>query len=156
MYKYETDRLIFTPCDLGVGLTHGDTEPNNYKHTWLHSFKWKPPQFNTDFLITTVKSDTGKDIVNNIFQEGIDMSSDTQYKQYKTLVLRVGFDERKHGYINPCNDVITDKIPSKTNVDDANSYRPVPFYPTNPNINKAYLCNIMVKQDRDGKLLYVY
>ena len=153
MYKYETDGLIFTPCDLGVGLTKGDKEPNNYKHTWLHSFKWKPPQFNTiDFLVTTVKSDSGKDVVNSVFEEGIDMSTETQYKQYKTLVLRVGFDERKHGYINPCNDVIMDKISSKSNIDENEGYRPMPFHPTNPNINKAYLCNIMVKENTDGNL----
>ena len=153
MYKYETDGLIFTPCDLGVGLTYGDTKPINVKHTWLHSFKWKPPEFNTiDFLVTTVKSDAGKDVVNSVFEEGVDMSTQTQYKQYKTLVLRVGFDERKHGYINPCNDLITDKISSKTDGDDADRYRPMPFHPTNPNINKAYLCNIMVRENTDGNL----
>ena len=153
MYSYETDGLIFTPCDLGVGLTYGDKEPINNKHTWLHSFKWKPPQYNTiDFLVTTIKSETGTDMVNSIFEEGIDMSTGKQYKQYKTLVLRVGFDERKHGYVNPCNDIIMNKLPSSSAGDDTDGYRPMPFHPTNPSINKAYLCNIMVNENVDGNL----
>ena len=61
MYPYDTDGLIFTPCDLGVGLSYGDSELINHKHTWLHSFKWKPPQYNTiDFLVTTIKTNLGQ------------------------------------------------------------------------------------------------
>mgnify|MGYP000421591550 CR=1 FL=1 len=155
MYQYETDGLIFTPCDLGVGMTYGDKEAYNYKHTWLHSFKWKPPEFNTiDFLVTTVKNESGQDIVNNIFEEGEDMSLQTQFKHYKTLVLRVGFDEKKHGYINPCEDVIQDRVSRKGNMDETTGYRPMPFYPTNPYINKAYLCNIMLKHNGIGNYMF--
>jgi hypothetical protein len=146
LYQYETDGLIFTPCDLGVAMTYGDKEPINYKQTWLHSFKWKPPEYNTiDFLVTTVKTESGQDLINNIFEDGKDMVLGNQIKQYKTLILRVGFDEKKHGYINPCEDIIKNKLPKYTDLDNDDGYRPMPFYPTNPYINKAYLCNIMLK-----------
>ena len=153
MYPYDTDGLIFTPCDLGVGLSYGDSELINHKHTWLHSFKWKPPQYNTiDFLVTTIKTESGTDVVNNIFEEGVDATSGNNLKQYKTLVLRVGFDERKHGYINPCNDIINNKLPSNKSADDTDGYRPMAFHPINPNINKAYLCNVIAKKNIDGNL----
>ena len=36
------------------------------------SFKWKPPEFNTiDFLITTEKTESGDDIINNTFKQGV-------------------------------------------------------------------------------------
>ena len=50
--------------------------------------------------------------------------------QFKIIKLRCGFDERNHGYLNPCNDVYMDKLPSVLdNVDQENSYKAVPFYP---------------------------
>ena len=38
----------------------------------------------------------------NIFQNGVDTSAVSQIMQYKTAILRVGFEEgnRDHGYIN--------------------------------------------------------
>lgn len=154
-YHYETDGLIFTPCNLGVGMDYQDKKPYDFKHTWNHSFKWKPPQFNTiDFLVTTKKDTKGNEIVNNIFENGENMVYGNQIKQYKTLILRVGFDEKKHGYINPCKDVIEDNIKSYDNIDDNNNYRPMPFYPTNPTDDKAYLCNIMLKEVGGNKYMF--
>lgn len=155
LYQYETDGLIFTPCDLGVGMTYGDKKPVNYKHTWEHSFKWKPPEYNTvDFLITTVKNQSGQDLISNIFEEGEDMTMGNQIKQYKTLVLRVGFDEKKHGYMNPCEDIIKNNIPKQNSEDSEEGYRPMPFHPINPYINKAYLCNIILKDIGTDKHMF--
>ena len=84
------------------------------KATWDYSFKWKPPQFNTiDFLVTTKKSTGGDDVVSNIYQEGTDAGSVQRLTQYKTLVLRCGFDERKHGFLsNPLQPKIVSSSPS--------------------------------------------
>jgi hypothetical protein len=147
-YNYNTDGLIFTPIDLGVGSNQVGHAGPNIKIAWEHSFKWKPAEFNTiDFLITTKKNKTGQDEISNIFEAGLNTSASTQLTQYKTLILRVGFDERKHGYLNPLMDVINNNIPIADNIDITDSYKPVPFYPTNPYDLEANLSNIVLKKD---------
>ena len=95
------------------------------------------------------------------------MSKCVQVQQYKTLILRVGYDEKKHGYINPCVAVIEGTMPGVDgegnsaggggggNVgygDDTSgdSYKPAPFYPTYPYDNDAHICNIMLRPDEAG------
>jgi hypothetical protein len=117
------------------------------------SFKWKPLNQNTiDFLITTKKNKNGTDAVGNIFENGIDTMKSEQLQQYKTIILRVGYDERKHGYINPCAAVIDDKLPHAGDVDTGEGYKPVPFYPTNPYDPEASICNIPLREDQNGVL----
>jgi hypothetical protein len=53
-----------------------------------------------------------------------------------------GFDEKKHGFINPFNDLIHDKIPDPKDVDNEDTYHPAPFYPSNPYDPNTHLCNI--------------
>ena len=156
LFRYEIDGLIFTPADKGVGSnTVGETIVPT-KKTWNRSFKWKPPEFNTiDFLVTTKKTATGEDFIGNLFQDGEDMGQLTQLTQYKTLILRVGYDERKHGYMNPCSDVINDHLPSRKNKDHNDSYKPVPFHPTDPSPSfPAYLCNIVLTDN--GGIKYMF
>lgn len=168
-YEYWCDGLIFTPLEYGVGSNvrnDGNAGPL-YKSTWIHSFKWKPAEHNTiDFLVTTKKDKTQEETVGNIFKEGVDMSKCVQVQQYKTLILRVGYDEKKHGYINPCVAVIEGAMPGVDgegnsagggggNVgygDDTSgdSYKPAPFYPTYPYDNDAHICNIMLRPDEAG------
>jgi len=142
MFDYETDGLIFTPIDKSVGSSKlGVLE---YQKTWKHSFKWKPPQYNTvDFLIITKKTETGRDKINHIFQDGTDMAgSNSQLLQYKTIELRVGFNPSQHGFINPCQDVIDGNYPDNITYDNR-QYKPVPFFPTEPSPNfNVHLCNI--------------
>ena len=154
LYEYEVDGLIFTPAYFGVASDKaGQAGPLN-KPSWEHSFKWKPPEFNTiDFLVSTKKNVNGsEDFVGNIFQEGNNTSAYEQLSQYKTLILRVGFDEKKHGYINPCADVMNDNIPKVKNneAEREETYKPMPFYPTNPFDADANICNIMLKTDESG------
>jgi hypothetical protein len=147
LYEYNTDGLIFTPTLLGVGSSKFLEAGPLKKTRWDYSFKWKPVEFNTiDFLITTKKGADGSDIVTPIFEKGESFSQATQFNQYKTLILRVGFDERRHGYINPCQDVLDDKIASP---DDNNEdgYKPVQFYPSEPYDAQAGICNIMLELD---------
>lgn len=151
LFIYETDGLIFTPSDKGVGSdTIGQILPPK-KMTWGKSFKWKPPEFNTiDFLVTTKKTESGEDFIGNIYEDGISVQQSSQLTQYKTLVLRVGFSERMHGYLNPCEDIIQGNVPTFQDRDDRGKYKPVPFYPTEPTPSyPAYLCNIIIDES-DG------
>ena len=153
LFEYNTDGLIFTPANMGVGTDKVGKPSPNKKSTWVNSFKWKPPQFNTiDFLVTTIKSNkSGADMVTPIFQDGLDTSSVNQLDEFKTIELRCGFDESKDGYINPCQDVINDNLPSvKSGIENENKYKPVVFVPTNPYDPNAGICNIMLKMDDSG------
>ena len=152
-FEYETDGLIFTPCNTGVAANKAGIAGPLHKVTWDMSFKWKPLNQNTiDFLITTKKNKNGTDAVGNIFENGIDNMKSEQLQQYKTIILRVGYDERKHGYINPCAAVIDDKLPHVGDVDTGEGYKPVPFYPTNPSDLDACVCNIPLREDQNGIL----
>ena len=151
LYNYETDGLIFTPSNLGVGVDTPGAKPPNKKQSWGHAFKWKPPAQNTiDFLVTTVKGTDGQDKIGNMFQEGTDTSAVQQILQYKTAVLRVGFDERLHGFINPCKAVYEGDLPKAGDVDEDEGYHPVQFFPTNPVDDKAGICNIALSTGGGG------
>jgi len=149
IYEYNTDGLIFTPSRLPVAGNEVNGMPGPlYKTTWDYSFKWKPSEFNTiDFLVSVKKDKTGKDEMHNIFQDGTNMQGSTSVKQYKTLILRCGFDEKKHGFLNPFNDMIQDNLPTYDDVDNEETYKPVPFQPTNPYDINASLCNIFLQED---------
>ena len=152
-FEYETDGLIFTPCNYGVGLTKQNTQLRSSKTSWEYSFKWKPSKYNTiDFYITTKKQENGEEVIKTVFETGTNTTSSDNILQYKVIILRVGFDEKKDGYINPCLDVINDNIPKISNIDDVDSYKPTPFYPTNPYDPNANICYIPLKKDNNGTL----
>ena len=155
VYEYETDGLIFTPSNLSVGASsEGEKVDIKYKTTWAHSMKWKPAEFNTiDFLVTIKKDKTGKDDIHYIYQDGENNQNVNNVIQYKTLILRCGFDERKDGYINPSQNLYNDDLPSPDNIEDQDTYKPVPFYPTNPSDDQAHLCNIYLKDN--GQQLFM-
>lgn len=152
LFEYNTDGLIFTPSSFAVGAKNDkDKAKMPIKTTWEHSFKWKPAIYNTiDFLISIKKLPSGDDFIGNLFKTGINTNSNVQIEQYKTLVLRVGFDEKIHGYINPCKNVLDDELPNVNNPDEDEGYRPMQFYPTNPSDNDAGICNIMLKESSNG------
>jgi len=148
LYNYFTDGLIFTPTLLGVGSNNFLEAGPLKKVRWDYSFKWKPPQYNTiDFLVSTKKGSDGNDIVTPIFEPGMNMHETTQFNQYKTLILKVGFDEKRHGYINPCQDLLDDKLPQTKESENEDNYRPVQFYPSDPFDPQAGLCNVMLETD---------
>ena len=151
LFEYETDGLIFTPMNTAVGQNKVGIKAPPFKITWDGSFKWKPPEFNTiDFLITINKTPMGVPLVENLFTSGVNMNKETQLSSYQIITLRVGFDENKHGYINPCENIINDKLPSLEDRDNPDSYKPVQFYPTNPTDFDAGITNIMLKKDAFG------
>lgn len=146
MFEYETDGLIFTPCDKSVGSNNiGEIIPPR-KVTWNHSMKWKPPAFNTvDFLISSVKDGGDNEVIGNIFKNGLDVTSNNQILQYKTVILRVGYDENKHGFVNPCADLMDGKFPRYNQINERNKYKPMPFIPTRytPNF-PIYECRLVL------------
>ena len=153
IFEYNVDGLIYTPVHTGVGSNKMGVAGPLHKVTWDMSFKWKPLNQNTiDFLITTKKDKSLKEFVGNIFESGIDTLKSEQLQQYKTIILRVGYDERKHGYINPCAAIIEDNIPRAGDVDLEDGYKPVPFYPTNPYDPEACICNVPLREDENGVL----
>jgi mRNA (guanine-N7-)-methyltransferase len=152
LFAYNTDGLIFTHAYYGVGGNAIGKTSFPRKITWEYSFKWKPPEFNTiDFLVTTKKNPNGTDVITPVFQDGINNLSVDSLTQYKSIILRCGFDERKHGYLNPCQDVLDDKLPEYSDRDNQESYLPVRFYPSPPYSDpNAGLCNVMLKKDDTG------
>jgi hypothetical protein len=156
-YEYNTDGIIFTPADAPAGGdVGGDVAGPKSKITWPLSFKWKPTEANTiDFLATVVKDSNGQPKVTSIYTDGVNTAKNDQIVQFKTLTLRVGFDEKKHGHLNPCEDVIQGKLPRKVDRSDnrgsnEDSYKPVPFYPTNPYDPEAHACNVVLRADAAG------
>lgn len=136
-YIYKTDGLIFTPCRLGVGADKRDEKLGTpRKKTWLHSFKWKQPEFNTiDFLVKLEKTSGGEEIVGNMFKVGQNVTQHEQLTQYKKAVLYVGFNTKKNqGKRGRGQDYVAKQ-----------------FYPTNPYDRDAALCNLMLTMGANGK-----
>tara|TARA_A100001015_G_scaffold224377_1_gene253011 strand:+ start:8207 stop:11263 length:3057 start_codon:yes stop_codon:yes gene_type:complete len=147
VYDYNTDGLIFTPKLLSVGSNNGEKEFKMEKISWKHSFKWKPSKYNTiDFLVSTKKDKYKKDIISYKFDNGINMEG-TNLHQFKHLILRVGYNQSKHGYLNPCQTMLDE---TWNNINKKVDYRPVPFYPTEPYDNKAHLCDILLQKNSEG------
>jgi hypothetical protein len=150
LFPYETDGLIFTPAEFGVGGSRKGEASRPMKLTWDYSFKWKPPKFNTIDFLVSVKKQGGQEFIGNIFKNGMDTGVDDQLLQYKILKLRCGFDPAKHGFLNPCQDMLEDKIPHTSGSDDNSGYQPVLFYPTNPYDNEAHICHKVLEKDVGG------
>ena len=158
LFEYNTDGLIFTPAEYGVGGGPNQAAGPLYKHTWDRSFKWKPAEFNTvDFLVRLKKDNAGRDLVSTEFENGVHMDSDNAVNQYNTIVLHCGFDESKHGYMNPFQQLIDgdfvktgDPMNEEEEVRPQSTYSARPFSPTNPADPKACLCNVRLTEDRAG------
>lgn len=141
LYPYETDGIIFTSTKLGVGMDTPKDEIKNYTSTWKHSFKWKPPEFNTiDFLVRTKKIGLQDEIkyINN----------GTEIIPHKILHLYVGYDPKKHGQLNP-QQILFNGGQAKT---EETKYSPVLFTPTNPTDPNAYICYVPLKNDSNGDM----
>lgn len=155
--EYNTDGLIFTPVDYGVAsqrqikdMKHLIDDGGINKPKWNLSFKWKPPHFNTvDFLVITKKDATSAaDMITAIYEQGTDVASGVNIKQYKTLQLCCGFQESKHGYINPCEMILSGKY---SNIGSEDSqYHAKQFIPTRPYDINGGLTNIMLTKDAVG------
>lgn len=150
-YSYETDGLVFTPQLLGVGANNIGDQPKNYKVTWEHSFKWKPPQYNTIDFMVEIEKENKQEIIKVKQSQGINLGKQDE-TSYKTLLLKVGYDKRKHGYLNPQLDIIEGRETNNSTLNnDKNNYAPGLFYPTNPYDNNAHICNVEMKMMTNGE-----
>ena len=110
LYPYEIDGLIFTHCDYGVGSNKVGVAGPKENITWSHSFKWKPPEYNSiDFMVSVKKKD-GEMNIQKIVEDGTNMVSINDNIEYVEVILRTGFNENVDGYINPCLNIIEDKL----------------------------------------------
>lgn len=150
-YLYNTDGLIFTPANAGVACKIGMNNSPLHKKEWDLSFKWKPPKYNTiDFLVSLKKDKNGNDEIHTIYTNGIQTTGNNNIIQYKTLILRCGFNEKNHGFLNPFQSIIDDEIPS-FDVEEETLYRPVPFQPTNPYDQNACFANILIESNNTNE-----
>jgi hypothetical protein len=156
IYPYNTDGLIFTPSSTGVGADRIGVSGKARKETWEHSFKWKPPEYNTiDFLVSIKKDKRDQDEIKYMYLDGRNLQDDSKnILAYKTLILKCGYDPKRHGYLNPYNDVLQNRVSnglSEGGMDPEKSetYRPVPFQPTNPYDPNACFCNVALQDTGD-------
>ena len=146
-FTYNTDGLIFTPADTGVGMFGVGGVPSMKKCTWALSFKWKPVSHNTiDFLVTTDKNEDQSDIIHQ--KPNLVTCSDSPIIKYKTLTLRVGYSIERDGSPNPLHAVLdgVSKLTSRTRMTlpDDLPHAAVPFFPTAPYDPSAHICNIVL------------
>jgi hypothetical protein len=154
-YIYNIDGLIFTPSNLCIGGTYETpTTPGPLtKFRWEYSFKWKPPQYNTnDFLITTLKTETNEDRVTNLIEPYTNPSGAVQMVQYKTLELRCGFSYKKSGYIDAFTKILSMQKMEQIREEykDVNNYQPILFYPTDYPDRYAHTSHIILEPDDSG------
>jgi len=138
---YETDGIIFTSNVLGVGMETKDDTLKNKKYTWKHSFKWKPPEFNTIDFLVKVKRIGAQDDIEYINDAG-------NVQPYKILNLFVGYNEKKDGHLNP-QQLMFDGITTRGG---EAIYAPVLFTPTSPIDPFAHICYIPLKNDSSGEM----
>ena len=151
-FPYNTDGLIFTPASMGVGADRIGVAGPPRKETWTHSFKWKPPEFNTiDFLVSVQHDKRGQEEIKYLYEPGRNIQDDAKsLPSYKTLILKCGFDPKKHGFLNPYSDVLNLRFPGNVGEEDDEKYKPVVFQPTSPYDPNACFCHVTLR-DMGGK-----
>jgi hypothetical protein len=148
VFEYNTDGLIFTPMSYGVAGDAAGKTGHLFKPRWVHSFKWKPAEFNTiDFLVSSSLDVDGKEEIHTILPDGVELNRAQTITQYKVIHLKCGYSIKDHGFLNPFQDVIDGKIPHETTDRKENEYLPVPFQPTEPYDPKAHVCYVSLIRD---------
>jgi len=152
LFPYEIDGLIFTHCQYGVGSNKVGIAGPKENITWNHSFKWKPPEYNSiDFMVSVVKKDGNEIKTHTIVQDGINVSGTSDTMECVEIILRCGFNEAIDGYINPCQDVISDNINNNDNNNISGKTLPYQFYPTEPFDMNAGITNIVLKKNANNE-----
>lgn len=146
LLKYNTDGIIFTPIDTSVA---GYNDELFIKRLWKESFKWKPAEFNTvDFLVRIKKNKQGSDQIDTLFELGKNLRNTSGLKQYKTVELCCGFDEKYHSiHENSCINIFMDSYPQKTYNKQPAEYKAMRFQPSNPYDPEGGYTNILLTHD---------
>lgn len=149
-YEYNTDGLIFTSKYLGVTQEKEGDKIKNFKYSWKHSFKWKPPQYNTiDFLVEVQKDSLGKPL------KRTKMVND-EPKSYYEVHLKVGFNEKNkmHGFLDAQKQIMNLEYENNNSKDSkVMTYRPENFKPTNPSDENAYICHIPLTKKNNEDIM---
>lgn len=152
-HVYNTDGFIFTPMRLGVTKETPDDKVKNTKYTWAHSFKWKPPEYNTiDFLIS-VKKGTGNGANNNGVREKV---INGEIVKYCEVILKVGVNKHAHGLTDSQRRILDEDFIYLTNEgkESFKEYTAEPFYPTLPSDKNAHLCHILLHSTESGLKMF--
>jgi hypothetical protein len=151
-YEYNTDGIIFTPINTGVGSAREGVAGPLHKATWDMSFKWKPVEYNTiDFLVNVKKNPKGQEEIHNIYQDGVNLQGVHQIMQYKTLELMCGFNQNEHVFANPFADIVNNRIPETERGEyNPKKYEPRLFVPTSPFDPQACYCNVFISDNGNG------
>jgi hypothetical protein len=146
-YPYNTDGIIFTPINIGVGGSAPGKTGKLKKFSWPLSLKWKPPEYNSiEFLVSYKKDKSGADAVYTEFESG-----STNLRQYRTLELRCGFNVKTHISMDPFKAMLNDEIQYvDEEIDNEEAYQPLPFKPSLPYDPDACYANIMLVEDTEG------
>lgn len=146
-HQYNTDGFIFTPMNLGVTQEKPNDIPKDTKYTWSHSFKWKPPEYNTiDFLIS-VKKD-----VKNYIKEKIVNGVIVKYCE---VILKVGVNKNSHGLTGSQQRILDENLKYSTTGTDMNKdYTAEPFHPTSPFDPNAHLCHLILHSSEGGLKIF--
>ena len=149
-YPYQTDGIIFTSASLGVNQEGPqDRTLKKGKYTWGHSFKWKPPEFNTiDFLTRLKRNAAGNAIIQKKTIKG-------EIHEYYVAHLYVGYDPRKHGHLNSQEKILYMNYGTTKKRESSNyrNYKPILFQPTNPHDRTAHICHIPIQRDLQGNMV---
>lgn len=133
-YLYNTDGIIFSSSTLGVGMESKDDIVKNKKYAWKHSFKWKPPEFNTiDFLVKFPKNDQGEPLTESIW-------IGKSIQKYQIIHLYVG-NSNSEEVINPQQELLQGPQHSPS------SNKAIKFIPTNPFDKDAYMAYIPLEEN---------
>ena len=136
-YKYNTDGIILSSSTLGVGMEYAGDTLKNKKYVWKHSFKWKPPEYNTiDFLVKYPLVD-GKPITETIYDKYT-----KSLDNYQLLYLYVGYNESSEKG-DPQMTLLTGVIKKQEDTKE-NSL----FIPTNPYDKDAYICYVKIENGK--------
>lgn len=144
LYSYETDGLIFTPANLGVGQNYKDDDIGVLgKKIWQKVYKWKPAKRNSiDFYVRMRRNIIDKQIVDEYYN-GI---------RYKHVLLQVSYHPTYH------NDYYAQRILNeglnKPNIEQYINFEPInPFRgymdPNGQLINDAQISSIPTNNDDD-------
>ena len=135
-YKYNTDGIIFSSSTLGVGMETTTDVVKNKKYAWKHSFKWKPPEFNTiDFVVKFPTNDKGESLIEHIYNQ-----TDQTARTYQVIHLYVG-NAASDEIMNPQLELLNGIKPSKSGEDS------ILFTPSNPFDKDAYKAYILLEEN---------
>ena len=127
VYDFDIDGLIYIPLNDHYPIRGG---------SWHSLLKWKPPEYNSiDFLVRTVKTDKGEDVIKPLIIKAKESGEKEKIKRYKSVILYVGSNKDQFNNISDKwikNIVPTEFNPTKSN--DPSKYNRAKIFVNDKNI----------------------